>query len=65
MDRGTDVVMKAGQGQLGGAAASTDGRPGLEEAYGAAFLGENDGSGKPIGSGADDDRVGTGVSQGR
>ena len=46
---------EAGQRQLGGARAATDGVLCLEDDDAAAGLGERDGGGEPIGARPDDD----------
>src|SRR3954469_7842871 len=57
MDRGAEVMLEAGQRQLGRASAATERRLSFENDDGAAFLRDGDRGGQAIGAGADDDGV--------
>ena len=51
---GAEVVMEAGQGELGGSAGASELGVALEDLHAQAGLGEGDRGGEAVGSGADD-----------
>jgi hypothetical protein len=57
VDRGADIVAKAGECQLRGARPAADRLVRLDETDGATGLSERDRSGEPVGPTPDDDRV--------
>ena len=50
-----DVVVEAGEGELGGGAGAAEGGVGLEDFDGEAGAREDGGGGEAVGAGADDD----------
>jgi hypothetical protein len=65
MNRGADIVLKTGQGQLRGPAATTDGRPRLEQAHRPARLRQDDGGGQAVGTSTDYNSINRPISQDR
>ena len=57
MHGGEDVVLKAGQRQLGGLGGAAERRRSLDDEHRAPGAGQRDRRGQPVGPGADDDRV--------